>query len=190
MLSKDDIFDIFETTGAILRGHFKLSSGLHSGEYLQCAKVLQHPEHCTKLCSDLAKKFKKDNPNMVIAPALGGLLVSYEVARALKVRSLFTERIDGKMLLRRGFSLCKTDRVLVVEDVITTGRSTKEVLDVVKASQAEAIGVGSIVDRSSEKIDFGVKFESLIRINIPAFKGEECPLCRQKLPITKPGSRK
>jgi len=189
MLNGKAILDIFRQTSAILEGHFKLSSGLHSGQYLQCALVLKHPEHCRRLCAELAKKFKKETPNIVIAPALGGVLVSYETASALGVPSLFTERKDGQMLLRRGFSLAKGDRVLVVEDVITTGRSTKEVIDAVKKAGADVVGVGAIVERSAEPIDFGARFESLIKINIPAFKPEECPLCKKKLPITKPGSR-
>lgn len=188
--AQNEIFDIFDKTGAILNGHFKLSSGLHSSQYLQCALVLQHPGHCRKLCRELADKFRKKDITVVVAPALGGIVVSYEVAASLGVKSLFTERRDGKMVLRRGFSLSKKDNVLVVEDVVTTGLSTKEVIKVVRKSGAKVVGVGAIVDRSSKPPKFGAPFESLIRINVPTFKPRECPLCKKKAPITKPGSRK
>jgi orotate phosphoribosyltransferase len=188
-MTENEILKIFKKTGALLKGHFKLSSGLHSGDYLQCAIVLQHPRHAEKLCSQIATYFKKDEPTCVVAPALGGVIISYEVARALGARSLFTERVDGKMTLRRGFDIKKEDRILVVEDVITTGLSTKEVLDVVKSKGAEIIGVGSIVDRSGKKIDFGVKSNSLIKLDLPVFPPESCPLCKKGIEITKPGSR-
>jgi len=190
MLKKNQILDIFNKTGAILEGHFELSSGLHSNKYLQCALVLQHPEYCTKLCSELGKKFKDEKITAIIAPALGGVIVSYEVARSLGVRSLFSERKDSKMLLRRGFSLSADDRVLVVEDVVTTGKSTLEVVKLVKASGAQLVGIGAIIDRSSSKIEFNARFEALIKIDVPTFKPQECPLCKKGAPITKPGSRK
>ena len=187
-MTQKEILSIFEKTGAILKGHFKLSSGLHSAQYLQCVRVLQHPEYAAALCKTLAVKFSP-RPTAVIAPALGGIVVSYEVARALGARSLFTERVDGKMTLRRGFELTKNDNVLVVEDVVTTGLSTKEVIEVVKSHGPKLIGVGCLVDRSGNKIDFGTRFESLIKIDIPTFKPETCPMCKVKTPLTKPGSR-
>ncbi|MBU4342377.1 MAG: orotate phosphoribosyltransferase [Candidatus Omnitrophica bacterium] len=184
-----EILKIFKDTGALLKGHFKLSSGLHSEDYLQCALVLQYPEYAEKLCSQLAGYFKDDKPTCVVAPALGGVVVSYAVARALGARSLFTERKDVSMVLRRGFQINKNDRVVVVEDVITTGLSTKEVLEVVKAAGAAIVGVGSIIDRSGKNIDFGVKSNSLLKLDLPAFPPEKCPLCKQGIDITKPGSR-
>ncbi|MBL7155880.1 MAG: orotate phosphoribosyltransferase [Candidatus Omnitrophica bacterium] len=188
-MTTKEILDIFRKTGAILEGHFKLSSGLHSAQYLQCARVLQFPRHAKKLCGALAEKFKSTRPDVVIAPALGGIVVSHEVARALDAQSLFTERVEGKMALRRGFELNKKDKILVVEDVVTTGLSTKEVIEVVRSFGSEIVGVGCLVDRSAG-IDFGVKTESLIKIDIPTYKSENCPLCAAKIPITKPGSRK
>ncbi len=188
-IKKEEILKVFKETGALLSGHFKLSSGLHSGDYLQCALVLQHPVYTERLCSQLATYFKEDKPTCVVAPALGGVVVSYEVAKALRVRSLFTERKDGKMVLRRGFQIKPDDRVLVVEDVITTGLSTKEVLKVVKSTGATIIGVGSMIDRSGKDIDFGVKSVSLIKLDFPVFPPEECPLCEKGLSVTKPGSR-
>jgi len=186
---KNNALEIFNKTGAILKGHFALSSGLHSDQYLQCALVLQHPEYCQELCARLGEKFKEEGITVVVAPALGGIIVSYEVARALGARALFTERKNGKMVLRRGFSLGAGDKVLVVEDVVTTGLSTKEVIATVKASGAKITGVASIVDRSSSPVDFGVRFESLIKLSVPAFQPSDCPLCKNSTPITKPGSR-
>ncbi|MGB2705389.1 MAG: orotate phosphoribosyltransferase [Candidatus Omnitrophota bacterium] len=189
-MTEKEIVRIFKETGAILKGHFRLSSGLHSAQYLQCARVMEHPEYAENLCRALAERFKTENPDAVIAPAVGGILVSYEVARSLGAKSLFTERVDGKMALRRGFTLSNKDKVLVVEDVVTTGLSTKEVIEVVKSSGSKLVGVGCLVDRSSEKIDFGTRFEALVKVDIPTSKPADCPLCKDKLPLTKPGSRK
>ena len=188
-MKEKEILEIFKKTGAFLKGHFKLSSGLHSAHYLQCARVLQHPEHAEKLCKALAEKFKKARPDVVIAPALGGILVSYEVARALNIKNLFTERVNGRMTLRRGFEISKDDKVLIVEDVITTGLSTQEVIETVKSFGSTIVGVGCLVDRSGGKIDFGARFKSLVTLDIPTFKPENCPLCKDKIPLTKPGSR-
>ena len=188
-MTEKEILNIFNNAGAILEGHFKLSSGKHSAVYLQCARVLENPKYTEKLCKELAKKFAKEKIDTVIAPALGGILVSYEVARGLGVKGLFTERVDGKMVLRRGFTLNEKNNVLIVEDVITTGLSTKEVIKVVKSFKSNIVGVGCLVDRSKGKANFGVKFKSLIEIDIPTFDEVGCPLCKNKLPITKPGSR-
>ena len=156
-MKKEEILNLFEKTNALLKGHFKLSSGLHSERYLQCALVLQYPKYAKYLCCELAKKFKKEKPSAVIAPAIGGVLVSYEIAKAFGCRSLFTEREDGLMTLRRGFDIRESERVLIVEDVITTGGSTKEVIEVVKQRGGKVIGVGAIIDRSGDMIDFGVE---------------------------------
>ncbi len=189
MLTKKTILNIFNKTGALLTGHFKLSSGLHSEKYLQCALVLQYPKYARLLCSELAKKFKKEKPTVVIGPALGGIIVSYEVARALNCRSIFAERQEGKLILRRNFTIGKKDRALVVEDVVTTGLSTKEVIALVKEAGAKLVGVGSIVDRSSSKIDFGIKFKSLIKVKVNTYTEYDCPLCKKGIPWIKPGSR-
>jgi orotate phosphoribosyltransferase len=188
-MDKQEILKLFEDTGALLSGHFRLSSGLHSGNYFQCALLLQYPDIAEKLCGELASYFKDDKPTCVIAPALGGVIVSYEIARNLKVKSLFTERVEGKMVLRRGFDLKKEDRALVVEDVITTGLSTNEVLEVVKSKGAKIIGVGCVVDRSGKTLDFGVRLKSLVRLDFPTYKPEDCLLCKNGIEITKPGSR-
>ena len=189
MIDKD-ILKLFEEHGALLSGHFRLSSGLHSEKYLQCALVLQYPDIAEELSRELAKKFAKEKIDVVIGPALGGITLAYEVARALGVRGLFTERQEGKMVLRRGFSIKEREKALVVEDVITTGGSTKEVIDVVKSQGADVVGVGSIIDRSSGEVDFGASFQSLARIRIETFEEKNCPLCRKNVPIMKPGSRR
>ncbi len=188
-MEKDDILRILKDKGALLKGHFKLSSGLHSAEYLQCARVLQYPEYAGRLCAQIADNFRDDLPSCVTAPALGGVVVSYEVARSLGVRSIFTERKDGKMVLRRGFRISADDRVLVVEDVITTGLSTKEVIEVARSKGATVIGVGCIINRTGKEIDFGVQSYSLLKLGIPVFSPGECPLCKKGIEITKPGSR-
>jgi len=188
-MTEKKVLDIFESKKALLTGHFKLSSGLHSEKYLQCALVLQYPDVAERLAKALAAKFPKVKIDIVIGPALGGITLAYEVARATGARGIFTERRDGKMILRRGFSIKNGEKALVVEDVVTTGGSTKEVIEVIKASGGIVVGVGSIIDRSGDKIDFGVPFESLAKINIETFSGADCPLCKKNIPVTKPGSR-
>ena len=189
-MTEKEVLGIFEKYGALLNGHFKLSSGLHSEKYLQCALVLQYPDIAEELSKALAKNFSKDAVDVVIGPALGGVTLAYEVARAMGVRGLFTERQDGKMVLRRGFSISKGEKVLVVEDVVTTGGSTKEVIDLVKSFGANVVGVGSIIDRSGIKIDFGAPFKPLAKVEVETFQEDKCPLCKRQVPITKPGSRK
>ncbi|MBN1405823.1 MAG: orotate phosphoribosyltransferase [Candidatus Omnitrophica bacterium] len=185
-----DVLKLFKETGALLEGHFVLSSGLHSGEYLQCALLLQHPEHAERLCRELAKKFLNKKIDIVIAPALGGVLVSYELARALGVRSLFTERKDGKMQLRRNFKIEKGANVLVCEDVVTTGSSTREVIDIVKANGANVAGVACIIDRSGKENLFkDIMLYSLAKADIKTYTDKQCPLCKSGLSITKPGSK-
>lgn len=202
-MTEKEVLSLFDKYNALLTGHFKLSSGLHSEKYLQCALVLQYPSIAEKLSKALAEKFSADKIDVVIGPALGGITLAYEVARALGVRGIFAERQEGppartelscsragKMVLRRGFSIKKGEKVLVVEDVVTTGGSTKEVIGAVEDSGGKVVGVGSIIDRSDERIDFGVKFEYLAKIEIETFKPENCPLCRANIPMAKPGSRK
>jgi len=187
-----EILDIFTKTGAYQQGHFKLSSGLHSGAYLQCALVLQDPRLSDRLCSVLAAKFRADEPDVVIGPAMGGVVLAYELARSLKARALFTERdASGKMTLRRGFTVCPQNKVLIAEDVLTTGRSVKEVIALLQEDGIRPVGVACLVDRSSSKADFGgIKHESLIKLNIPTFEEDKCPLCQEGMPLVKPGSRK
>ena len=188
-MTREEIIQIFEKTSAMLSGHFRLTSGKHSNRYFQCAQVLQHPQHTEKLCRELAARFEGLGIETVIGPAMGGILVSYEVARALGVRSLFTERENGSMALRRNFTIAPGEKVLVVEDVITTGGSVAEVIEVVRSLGGEVVGVGVLVDRSNGQADLGVRTEALLNVTVETYEPEQCPLCAQGIPAVKPGSR-
>lgn len=179
----------FEETGALLSGHFQLSSGLHSPVYFQSALVLQHPDRAEALGRALADALRDLRPQAVCGPALGGVIIAWEVARALGVRGLFTERKDGEMALRRGFKLRAGERVVVVEDVVTTGKSTRETIDALRGAGGEIVGVGAIVDRSGGVETFGVPFRSLLSLPVVAWQPDTCPECRRGEPIAKPGSR-
>lgn len=188
-MKPEDVLDIYKKTGALLTGHFLLSSGLHSNQYLQSALVLQEPNTATRLCAALAEHFQNKNVQAVIAPALGGIFVSHETARALGVRALFAERVAGELTLRRGFSIRPHERLLVVEDVITTGKSTKETIGVVEKAGGVVVGVGALIDRSNGKAQFGVLYKALVTLNIPTYAPEVCPLCKNGSVPVKPGSR-
>lgn len=190
-MTEKECLKIFKKEKALLSGHFLLSSGLHSCGYMQCALVLQKPFLAQKLCSALAKKIARLKPQVVIGPALGGMIVSYETARALKVRSIFAERVEGSFRLRRGFEIKKNERVLVVEDVVTTGKSTHEVMDLVREYGGKLVGVGSLVDRrAGDALVFDQPFFNLVKVAPRTYKPEGCPLCREnKIPLVKPGSR-
>jgi orotate phosphoribosyltransferase len=191
----DPLLEVFRETGAYLTGHFRLTSGLHSPEYLQCALVLQHPAQAERLGARLAAALRRaagaETIGVVIAPAMGGLMIGHEVARALGTRFLFTERdaASGKMTLRRGFTLQPNEAAVVVEDVITTGGSTREVVEIVRAAGARPLAAGSIVDRSGGKAEVGAPRVALATLEVVAYPPGDCPLCRQGLPVTKPGSR-
>ncbi len=184
-----DALEIFRQSGALLEGHFRLTSGKHSAQYMQCAQVLQHPALAAELAQELAARFQGKGIQTVIGPAMGGIIVAHEVGRALGTRALFTERENGVMSLRRGFNLAVGERVLVVEDVITTGGSVKEVLEVVREMGAIPVGVAVLVDRSGGKVDFGLPLASVLQLNIQTYEPEICPLCVQGIPAVKPGSR-
>lgn len=187
-----ELIQVFRERGALLEGHFLLSSGLHSPRYLQCARVLMDPALATRLGAELAAALRpllSDPPGAVVAPALGGVLVAHEVARAFGCRGLFTERQEGAMRLRRGFGLERAEPVLVVEDVITTGGSTREVMQAVSGLGATVVAVGSLVDRSGGSVDLGVPRRSLLTLEVPAWSAAECPLCAGGSLPEKPGSR-
>ena len=188
MINRQEILDIFAETGAALDGHFLLTSGKHSAKYMQCAKLFQYPLHSKRLCAELASRF--NGVDLVIGPAMGGIIMAYEVAVALSVRNVFAERQDGAMQLRRGFEIKLGEKVLVCEDAVTTGGSVKEVIELVKQAGGEVIGVASIVDRSGGKADFGRRFESLLAIDIENYEPDACPLCKNGSTAIKPGSRK
>jgi orotate phosphoribosyltransferase len=191
--SDDDLLELFRKQGALLEGHFALTSGLHSPRYLQCARVLMLPALATRLGKRLAKKLnpllRGDEPSLVVAPAVGGILVAHEVARALGCRGLFMERQNGVMTLRRGFSVSPDELVVVVEDVVTTGGSTREVIDAVAALGARVLAAGSLVDRSGGRVDLGLPRCSLLTLEIETHPPELCPQCRAGSAPVKPGSR-
>jgi orotate phosphoribosyltransferase len=188
-LTERQTLELYEKTGALMRGHFRLTSGLHSDVYLQSALVLQYPAHASALGMALAASFRADDVQTVLAPAIGGILVAHEVARALGVRALFTEREGGEMRLRRGFALATGERCLVVEDVITTGGSTREVVGCVETLGGVVVGVGSLIDRSGGAAAFAVKRTALATLNATTWPPEACPLCKTGSQAVKPGSR-
>jgi len=183
------LLNLFKQTGALLEGHFQLTSGLHSSLYLQCALVLQYPEHADFMGRALAAKFRDDRVDAVVAPAIGGIIVAHETARAIGARALFSEREAGVMTLRRGFRLSRGERVLVVEDVVTTGGSTRETIQAVIDGDGVVVGAGSIVDRSAGAVDVGVRRQALLSLDVTAYQPEDCLLCKEGVPVVKPGSR-
>lgn len=189
MPSRDELLNLFRDRGALLDGHFRLSSGLHSTGYLQCALVLQHPADAERLGRAIGQRTRHLHPTVVLSPALGGVVIGHEVGRALTVRALFAERQDGVLSLRRGFTLEPDDRVLVVEDVLTTGKSTQETMAVARAAGGRVVGVASIVDRSGGMVRFDVPFETLLPVEVATYQPETCPLCAEGRPLVKPGSR-
>lgn len=189
-LSYGEIIDLLHQTNALKKGHFRLTSGLHSEQYVQCALLLKEPAIAEKVCRDLGDKFRDEAPEIVVGPALGGIIAAYEVARSLNVPGIFAERENGKMTLRRGFNVEKSQRALVIEDVITTGGSSQEVVELLQNLGAKVIGVGSIIDRSGGETKLTVPFKSLIKLEIKTYEPEKCPLCAQGLEVVKPGSRK
>jgi orotate phosphoribosyltransferase len=189
MMTEDQILNIFREHSALLEGHFILSSGLHSDRYIQCALVLQHPRVAEQLCSELAAKLSSLDVKVVAAPALGGVIVAHEVARALGARALFTERQDGAMKLRRGFSFAPGEPALVVEDVITTGLSTRETMACVEAAGGKVVATGALVDRSGGRASLGLPSAALIKLDVNNYDPTRCPLCQAGIPAVKPGSR-
>jgi orotate phosphoribosyltransferase len=183
------VLELLRHTGALLEGHFLLTSGLHSGAYVQCAQVLQYPQHAEALGQWIAESFRDTAVETVISPAVGGIIIGQEVARALESRALFGERQQGVMTLRRGFALSPGERVLVVEDVTTTGGSVREIIHLAQACQGVVVGVGTILDRSGGQLDFAVPQQALATLSIPNYSPEACPLCQQGSQPEKPGSR-
>lgn len=189
-MDAEQIMARFRATGALLNGHFLLSSGLHSRIYLQCALALQYPDVAEAIGQALAGRFQGQEIQLVASPAIGGIVIGYEVARALGVRFIWTERQDGRMSLRRGFSVLPKERTLVVEDVITTGGSTKETIEVLSRSGAEVIAAASIIDRSGGEADVGLPRIALVTLSVPSVKPSDCEACKRGEPVVKPGSRK
>jgi orotate phosphoribosyltransferase len=189
-MKREEIQKIFEQVGAVRTGHFELSSGLHSANYVQCALVLQFPQHAEQLGRALGEQFKDLRISCVVAPAMGGITIGYEVARALGVRSLWVERDrSGQMALRRGWELTPGERVLVIEDVWTTGGSTRETIGVVEREEGVVVAAGALIDRTGGRLDLNVPSRSLLQMEIPSYEPDDCPLCRAGSVIVRPGSR-
>ncbi len=188
-MTHDELLHLFRQSGALLEGHFRLSSGLHSPGYMQSALVLQHPRDAAALGEALGRALEGYGATAVLSPALGGIVIGHEVARALGVRAIFAERQDSRLTLRRGFTLSPEDKVIVVEDVVTTGLSTRETIEVARTAGATVVAAAAIVDRSGDSADLGVPFRALLRISLPTYDPAVCPLCAQGVPVVKPGSR-
>jgi orotate phosphoribosyltransferase len=188
-LTDAEVLDLFRKSGALLEGHFRLTSGLHSERYLQSALVLQYPEFAESIGRELANRTRHLQSTAVLSPALGGIVIGQEVARSLGIRALFAERQEGVLTLRRGFTLGPADRVLVVEDVITTGGSTMETARVAEALGARVAGAAAIIDRSSGQSKMDLPLQALVRLEVPTYSPDSCPLCTQGVPVVKPGSR-
>jgi len=188
-VTADAILDRCRQVGALLEGHFRLTSGLHSSGYLQCALVLQHPRDAEACGTAIAERVRSLGARAVLSPALGGIVIGHEVARALGVRAIFAERQDGTLTLRRGFTLSPGEKVLVVEDVVTTGGSTRETIEVARAAGAQVVAAAAIIDRSGGQQQIDVPFHALATVSLPTYAPESCPLCAAGQPIVKPGSR-
>jgi len=188
-MEQEAVLDLFRKSGALLEGHFRLSSGLHSNRYLQSALVLQCPDRAAALGAAIGARTAALHATAVLSPALGGIVIGHETARALGIRALFAERQDGVLTLRRGFSLGVSDRVLVVEDVITTGGSTLETARTAEAAGAHVVGAAAIIDRGVDRAALGLPLEALVHLDVPSWQPGDCPLCTQGEPVTKPGSR-
>ncbi len=186
-MDREQIFGIFRQTGVMLEGHFTLTSGRHSDKYMQCAKLFQNAAVSERFAKALADKFT--DIDLVAGPAVGGIILAYEVSRQLGVPNVFAERENGAMTLRRGFTVPEGARVLVVEDVVTTGGSVIEVIALINSLGGNVVGVGSVVDRSNGVVDFGVPFEAVLSMEVVSYPPEDCPLCKQGIPVVKPGSR-
>lgn len=187
-LTQQDALELFRRSGAFLEGHFILTSGLHSPHYVEKFRVLEYPRYTSLLCGQIAEDFRDEGVTIVLGPATGGIILAHEVGKQLDVRAMFTERIDGKMALRRGFSLTGQDRVLLVEDIVTTGGSIFEVIDAVRETGAAIIGLGFLVDRSGGRVDFGIPAKPIITLDVVTYQPDSCPLCQQGIPAVKPGS--
>jgi orotate phosphoribosyltransferase len=186
-VTTDEVLAIFRESGALLHGHFLLASGAHSGTYLEKFQVLQYPQHVERLCRELAERFRADRPSVVVGPTTGGVLLAYEVAKALGVRSIFAEREGDRRTLRRGFRIDPGERTLVVDDILSTGGSVRDVVDLVREHEGHLIGVGVLVDRSGASSSFGARLEALATVSIERYPPDACPLCAQGLPLAEPG---
>lgn len=189
MLDQSAVLGILRECGAYLDGHFLLTSGLHSPHYIEKFRVLERPDLAGLLCKELARRYERDGVDVVLGPAVGGIVIAYEVARVLGCRAMFAEREGGRLRLRRGFEISAGERILVVEDIVTTGGSVLEVIELVRSSPGALVGIGLLVDRSGGRVSFGVRTEALAALDIPTYKPDACPLCSEGVPLTQRGSR-
>ncbi|HBT19903.1 MAG TPA: orotate phosphoribosyltransferase [Peptococcaceae bacterium] len=190
MLTKAKVEEILKSCGALWEGHFLFTSGLHGDKYIQCAKVSQYPKYNELFCRELASRFDAGTIDVVLGPAVGGILIAYEMARQLDARAIFTERVDGKMKLRRGMCIEEGENVLIVEDVITTGGTVKELIPIVQESKGNVVGIAAFVNRNKDRVKFDYPVEVLYEGVLEDYKPEDCPLCKKGIPLVKPGSRK
>ena len=190
MLSREEIIQIFKDKEVMLEGHFLLTSGRHSDKYMQCAKLFQYADTSELICKQLADQFKDKKIDMVVGPAIGGIIMAYEMGRQFGVKNIFAERENGLMTLRRGFEVPAGTNILVVEDVVTTGGSVREVIALMKERGANVMGVGAVVDRSNGQVDFGCDFRAVLSMEVKSYDPESCPICGSGMPLVKPGSRK
>lgn len=188
-MTREEKIQLLTDAQVLQTGHFRLTSGRHSDKYMQCARVFEDAKYSEPICKDVADAFRNEKIDLVVGPAIGGIIITYEVARQLGVRNIFAERENGVMTFRRGFAVEPGSRVLVVEDTITTGGSVKEVIALVKEKGGVVVGVGSVVDRSNGTVDFGVPLHAAVSMEVVSYEEADCPLCKQGLPIAKPGSR-
>ncbi|MEA5137265.1 MAG: orotate phosphoribosyltransferase [Candidatus Fimivivens sp.] len=188
-MTREEKIKLLEDAQVLQTGHFRLTSGRHSDKYMQCARVFEDAKYAEPICKDIADAFRDEKIDLVVGPAIGGVIITYEVARQLGVRNIFAERENGVMTLRRGFAVEPGSRVLVVEDTITTGGSVKEVIALVKEKGGIVVGIGSVVDRSNGNVDFGVPLHAAVSMEVVSYEEADCPLCKQGFPVIKPGSR-
>ena len=189
-MTREEIIAVFKEKEVMLEGHFLLTSGRHSDKYMQCAKLFQYPDVSEMICRQLAEQFSDMDIDLVVGPAVGGIIMAYEMSRQLGVKNIFAERENGKMTLRRGFEVQKGAKILVTEDVVTTGGSVKEVIELLDGMGAQVMAVGSVVDRSAGKVGFGVPFRAVLSMEVKSYEADECPICKTGAQLVKPGSRK
>lgn len=189
-MQKQDIIELFKKTKVIQKGHFELSSGRHTDTYLQCAKIMQYPDYTNKLAKEIAELWSEENIDLVVGPAIGGIIISYAVASMMNSRNIFSERKDGEMQFRRNLDIEEDDKVLIVEDVVTTGGSVREVVNLLEDSKADIVGISSLVDRSNGEVEFNYPFKPLLELKVDSFKADNCKLCQNNIEINKPGSKK
>ena len=188
-MTEVEIVNLLKSSGALLSGHFQLRSGLHSDHFFQAALLLQYPDKAETVCRHLAEKFRGVEISAVISPAVGGLIVGQEIARALGCRAIFADKEDGQLVLKRGFAIRPGEKILVAEDVVTKGGRVQQTIDLVRSFGGDPVAVGIITDRSGGTVDFGIPLFSLIKLNLPTYQPEECPLCKQGIPVVRPGSK-